>query len=59
MTLLDRLPLPFAAVLGGVFLLGIASYEQHVARMVVYIVGPPRAGGGWLVLSLVTGSFDR
>lgn len=30
MTLLDRLPIPFAAVLGGVFLLGIASIGLEI-----------------------------
>ncbi|MFN3979996.1 MAG: hypothetical protein ACK4SA_06400 [Caldilinea sp.] len=39
MTLLDRLPLPFAAVLGGVFLLGIASIGLEILlkqRMAVW-----------------------
>lgn len=39
MTLLDRLPLPFAAVVGGVFLLGIASIGLEILlkqRMVVW-----------------------
>lgn len=39
MTLLDRLPLPFAAVLGGVFLLGITSIGLEILlkqRMLVW-----------------------